>query len=132
MLILTLEAVSPFRHERKNVDWKVKPSVVLILHHVLSSCGILFIHFINLPFYLSVTKVPACMLICTNMHRMQFCFHVYEAIVAALADEVIDCPTNRGKPGRTVANRGRTVKPPAQRQSPGQHRGQPRQHRALP
>ena len=30
------------RHERKNVDWKVKPSVVLILHHVLSSCGIIY------------------------------------------------------------------------------------------
>ena len=42
-----------------------------------------------------------------------FCFHVYEAIVAALADEVIECPTNRGKPGRTMPNQGRTVTPPA-------------------
>ena len=83
-------------------------------------------HFINLPFYLSVTsatKVPTCKLICTNTHRMQFCFHVYEAIVAALADEVIDCPTNRGKPGRTVANRGKTVTPPgAYRNATGSHR----------
>ena len=102
------------RHERKNVDWKVKPSVVFYI-----TCYppvVLSIHFINLPFYLSVTsvtKVTTCKLICTNMHHMQFCFHVYKAIVAALADEVIDCPTNRGKPGRTVVNRGRTVTPPA-------------------
>ena len=42
VLVLTLEAVAPFRHERKNVDWKVKHSVVLILHRVLSSCGIIY------------------------------------------------------------------------------------------
>ena len=46
-------------------------------------------------------------------HAPYVFFHVYEAFVAALADEVFDCPTNPGKPGRTVANRGGTVTPPA-------------------